>query len=473
MTIIAAVLLALAAAGAAAAYFLVLKEPGDISNPDVPFIDAEPTPSPKAKKAKPVKPSKFRWPRYGYTKDHNRNFDPARPIRGRFRAKWKHGASALTEFPPAIADGRILQLSDDARLVSRDLETGKKRWKRDLGSLSASTPAVEDGRVYVTLLESSKGSGKGRAVCLRFRDGKILWSKALSSRTESSPLVHNGRVFFGSEGGTLYALDAKSGRTDWTYGAGGAIKGSPTLSDDGLLYFGAYGGSVHAVRARDGARIWSKRAAGGLLRGGNFYATAAVAYGRVYIGATDGRAYSLSAKDGRVAWAHQTGRYVYSSAAIKNVKGRGPMVFFGSYDGTFYALDARSGKVRWTHRSGGKISGSPTIIGDVVYYADLGRAITVGLKVGSGKLAFRYPIGAYDPIVSDGVNLFLTGNRSLTALEPRRVYKKRQKAKQAKVRKKKARARALVSPAWPEECRQLAPCGPLTAVRDRRIRMRG
>ena len=473
VTIIAAVILALGLAGAAAAYLLVLKEPGDISNPDVPFIDATPTPGPKQKQAKPPKPNKFRWPRYGFTKDHNRNFDPGKPIRGPFRAKWKHKASALTEFPPAISQGRILQLSDDARLVSRELESGKKRWKRKLGSLSASTPAIEDGRVYVTLLETSKGSGNGRIVCLRFRDGKILWSKTLSSRSESSPLLHNGRVFFGSEGGTLYALDAKSGKQDWTYRAGGAIKGSPTLSDDGVLFFGAYGGSVHAVRARDGARIWSKRAAGGLLRGGNFYATAAVAYGRIYIGATDGRAYSLSAKDGRVAWAHQTGRYVYSSAAIKNVRGRGPMVFFGSYDGTFYALDARSGKVRWTHRSGGRISGSPTIVGDVVYYADLGRAITVGLKVGSGKVAFRYPIGAYDPIVSDGVNLYLTGNRSLTALEPRRLYKKRQKAKQAKVRKKRTRARRLVSPAWPEVCRQLAPCGPLVAVRDRRIRMRG
>src|SRR5215208_4245663 len=439
---IAAVLLALAAAGAAAAYFLVLKEPGDISNPDVPFIDAEPTPGPKAEKAKPVKPSEFRWPRYGYTKDHNRNFDPPKAIRGPFRAKWKHKASALTEFPPAIAQNRILQLADDARLVSRDLDTGKKRWKRDLGSLSASTPAVEDGRVYVTLLESSKGSANGRAVCLRFRDGKILWSKALSSRSESSPLVHNGRVIFGSEGGTLYALDAGSGKTDWTYSAGGAIKGSPTLSDDGLLYFGAYGGSVHAVRARDGARIWSKRAAGGLLRGGNFYATAAVAYGRVYIGATDGRAYSLSAKDGRVAWAHQTGRYVYSSAAVKNVAGAGPMVFFGSYDGTFYALDAKSGKVRWTHRSGGKISGSPTIVGDTVYFADLGRRITIGLKTRNGALAFRRSPGAYDPIISDGRHLYLTGNSSLTALEPVSARKKRRAAARAKAR--------VPKPDWPK-----------------------
>ena len=468
----AATIFALLAAGAAAAYFTVLKQPGDISNPDVPFLAPSPTPGPAPGAKKAVKPANFVWPNYGYTKDHRREFDPPSPLNGPWRAKWKHTASALTEFPPSIAQGRIVQLSDDARLVAMDIETGQRKWARRLGSLSASAPAIAGGRVYVTLLEGARGSGKGRAVCLRLADGNILWSKTLSSRSESSPLVDGGRVFFGSEGGTLYALDAKTGKQDWTFGAGGAVKGSPTLSD-GILYFGAYGGSVYAVRARDGAKIWTSGAGHGLVRSGNFYATAAVAFGRVYIGATDGRAYSFSAKDGRVAWAHQTGRYVYSSAAVKDVPGVGPTVFFGSYDGTFYALDARSGKVRWTHGSGGRISGGATIIGDTVYFSDLGRAITLGLKTNNGKLVFRWDVGAYDPIISDGRRLYLTGRHSLTALELRSDYLKRQKAKKAKVKTKKAKAAALVSPAWPEACRQLAPCGPLTAVRDRRIRLRG
>jgi outer membrane protein assembly factor BamB len=466
-----ATIFVLLAAGAAAAYFVVLKEPGDISNPDVPFL--APSPTPGAKPAtKPQKQVDFRWPRYGYTLDHRRMFDPPKPLNGPWRSKWKRRASALTEFPPAIAQGRILQLSDDAHLVARNIDTGNKVWDRKLGALSASSPAIEGGRVYVTLLQGSKGSGSGRVVCLRFGDGKILWSKSLSSRSESSPLVAGGRVFFGSEGGTLYAMDADSGKTDWTYSAGGAVKGSPTLSD-GILYFGAYGGSVHAVRARDGARVWSKRAAGGLLRGGNFYATAAVAFGRVYVGATDGRMYSFSAKDGRVAFAHQTGRYVYSSAAVKDVPGVGPTIFFGSYDGTFYALDAKSGNVRWTFRSGGRISGSPTIVGNTVYFADLGRARTFGLTVWRGKQVFHWDIGAYDPIISDGQRLYLTGNRSLTSLELRSAFLKRRAAKHKKTKDKKAKAAALVSPAWPEACRQLAPCGPLVAVRDRRIKARG
>jgi outer membrane protein assembly factor BamB len=460
--------LVLLGGAAAAAYLLVLKTPGDINNPDVPFVAPEATPPPKAKKQQAT-PANFRWPIYGYTADHRREFAPGKPVQGPWRTKWKHRAPALTEFPPSIAQGRIVQLADNARLASLDLETGKRRWKRKLGSLSASTPALDDGRVYVTILEIAKGSGKGRIVCLRAKGGKILWSRTLSSRTESSPLVDNGRVFFGSESGTVYAMDEKTGRTEWTYRAPGAVKGSPTLSD-GLLYFGNYGGSVQAVRARDGKRIWLSSPSKRFLRQGNFYATAAVAFGRVYIGSTDGRMYSFSAKDGRIAWAHQTGNYVYSSAAVKNVDGRGPMVFFGSYDGTFYAVDARSGKVRWRHKSGGKISGSPTIVGDTVYFADLGRAITLGLKVGSGKLAFRFPVGAYDPVISDGERLFVTGNRSLTALEPRAAFEARRKAKRAKKKAKKEKAEALVRPAWPARCRQLAPCGPLVAVRERRAR---
>jgi hypothetical protein len=95
------------------------------------------------------------------------------------------------------------------------------------------------------------------------------------------------------------------------------------------------------------------------------------------------------------------------------------------------------------------------------------------LKVRNGDVAFRYELGAYDPIISDGQNLYLTGNRSLTMLEPRRAFEKRRDRKRKKVKAKKAAARELVSPAWPEACRQLAPCGPLVAVRHRRARARG
>jgi outer membrane protein assembly factor BamB len=406
-------------AGAAVAYKLT-RPPGDVSNPDVPFVDSTPTPTatpkPKGTKKKPAVDD-FRWPNYGYTADHRRAYNPPQPIEPPFHRVWYRPASALLEFPPAIADGMLIQLADNARLVAVNKNNGKVRWRRQLGSLSASTPAVAGDMLFVSILEQRRGTGRGRIVGLKLNTGKVVWSRSLSARSESSPLVDHGKVYVGTESGQLLALSARSGRVQWTYQAFGAIKGSPTLSD-GNLYFGDYGGRVQAVRTSDGHRVWDSGGGGNLLRAAHFYATAAVAFGRVYIGNTDGREYSFSAKDGRIAWAKQTGNYVYSSAAVQDVDGLGPTVFFGSYDGTFYALDARSGNVRWRFRSSGKISGSPTIIGRIVYFSDLGKRMTYGLSTRSGRVMFKKTFGGFDPATSDGRHLFVTGGRSIGAYLP-------------------------------------------------------
>ena len=438
--LVGALLLVLAVAALGA--FAVLRPRGDVSNPQVDFVPPPAvTPEPREPKVRDT----FRWPMYGYTKDHTRAFKPAKPLRGPFKRVWRHRAPALLEFPPSLDGPLLFQLADNGRLAALVKRTGRVKWKRSLGRLAASTPAAARGRLYVTLLEGGRRAGQGRIVSLHQKDGKILWERTLPSRSESSPLEDRGRIYFGTEDGTVFCLRARTGKVLWTYRAAGAVKGSPTLAG-GNLYFGDYGGHVQAVRASDGKRIWDSSHARALLRGGEHYATAAVAYGRVYIGATDGRMYSLSAKDGRLAWAHQTGRYVYSSAAVDTVPGVGPTVFFGSYDGNFYALDARSGRVRWSKRSGGRISGSPTIIGDTVYFSDLGTSTTMGLKTANGDVAFRLARGAYDPAVSDGRYLFLTARFSISAFRPVRAAgadaaKSRAEKRRGERRRKRAAAR--------------------------------
>src|SRR3954447_3253078 len=405
-------------AGAAVAYKLT-RPPGDVSHPDVQFIDPTPEPAATATpggKKRPV--DDFRWPMYGYSADHRRAYTPPQPLEAPFKRVWYRPATALLEFPPVVANGMLIQLADDARIIALNKANGRARWRRRIGSLSASTPAVAGDMVYATVLEHHKGTGRGRIVGMRLKTGRIVWSREFNSRSESSPLVDHGKVYVGTEGGLLFSLSAANGHVQWTYRAAGAIKGSPTLSG-GNLFFGDYGGHVQAVRTANGHRVWSASGGGNFLRGGRFYATAAAAFGRIYIGSTDGREYSFSAKDGRLAWAKQTGRYVYSSAAVQNVDGVGPTVFFGSYDGTFYALDARSGKVRWTRRTGGKISGSPTIVGRTVYFSDLGERLTLGLSTRSGRVMFKRDFGGFDPVISDGKRLFVMGGRSISALVPR------------------------------------------------------
>ena len=64
-------------------------------------------------------------------------------------------------------------------------------------------------------------------------------------------------------------------------------EGGPALWE-GKLYFGTYGGAVYAVGAKSGKQVWRTGTSGANfgLTSGNFYATPAVAYGRVFIGNT-------------------------------------------------------------------------------------------------------------------------------------------------------------------------------------------
>ncbi len=174
-------------------------------------------------------------------------------------------------------------------------------------------------------------------------------------------MLHEGTLSFGTEDGTVYGLRAADGFTRWRYKADGAVKGGLALAGDKLV-FGDYGGTVHAIRATTGRPVWKAKTRGGRfgLAAGNFYATAAAAYGRAYIGNTDGFVYSFSTRDGKLAWRKKTGGFVYGSPAVAQVPGGKPTVYVGSYDKRFYALDARTGRVRWSHRAEGRISGGAT-----------------------------------------------------------------------------------------------------------------
>ncbi len=395
------------AASGLAVWLIWGKAPDDVSNPEAEFT--EPAEQPKAEKKKP---EDFVWPFFGYTADRAKYF-PTKSVHPPFKRVWRHRADSLLEFPPVLAKETLFYVSNKGTAVALNTKNGKKRWRRSIGSLSAASPAWDDGRLFAVTLD-------GRITCLRADNGRVIWKKDIPSRTESSPLVRNGRVYFGSEDGTIYALNAKDGHTIWTYGASGAVKAALAYFDH-KLYFGAYGGTAYAIRASNGRAVWTSGTSGlSLGRSGNFYSTPAVAFGRVYMGNTDGRVYSFTASGGDLAWTQSTGSYVYSGPAAAPVKGKGPTVFIGSYTGRFYAFDARSGAERWSFQSPGRISGAVSVIGGVVYFANLATRETHGLDVRTGKEVFRHDGGGFSPPLSDGETLYLTGYATELALRPRK-----------------------------------------------------
>jgi outer membrane protein assembly factor BamB len=415
---IAAGVLLLLAGGAVAGYFVFVKKQSDYNNPNAAF-QTQPSAPPKKKRAGP-KPETFKWPIYGYTRQRTRFLDAG--IHPPFRRLWRFTrGTGLIEFQPILVNGVLYFIRNEGRVYAVRAKNGKMLWQRKVSNLAASSPAWDRGRLYITTLVP------GSITALNAKNGKRLWRKALPSRAESSPIVVNGVVYFGSENGTVYALRAFSGKTVWTYHAGGAVKAALAYNQ-GKLYFGDYSGAVTALHAKTGSKAWSTATNGASFnRSGQFYSTPAVAFGRVYLGNTDSFVYSFVESSGQLAWRHGTGSYVYAAPAVGMVPGVGATVYIGSYDGNFYALNARTGGVRWTHRDGGKISGASTVIGRVVYYSSLGNHDTLGLNVASGNRVWRYPFGAFNPVISDGQRIYLTLNSNVAALLPKPKPKPKKK----------------------------------------------
>src|SRR3954454_1618295 len=410
----AGLVIAVAAVGA----FLVSSRQRDVYNPGVRFRTEPPPAPPQPSPARPDT-DPFTWPVYGYTKDRRGDFPASTVLRPPYARLWSHRVGVLLEFTPVLGGRSLYTLDNKGALHAIARRRGRVRWTRKLGTLAASSPAYSAGRVFVTLLKGRAGGG--RVVALSARSGRILWSRSLPSRSESSPLVDHGRLYFGSGDGTVYALRASDGAVRWAFRASGAVKAGLALSG-GRLYFGDYAGRMYALRRRDGHPVWQVSTHGAALglSSGQFYSTPAVAYGRVYVGNTDGNVYSYDADRGRLAWRRKTSNYVYSAPAVAQVPGGRPTVYVGSYDGTLYALDARSGHVRWRYHDGGNISGAATVVGDIVYFANVRHKTVTGLGARTGRRVFRFGHGAFSPVVSDGRMIFLTGSTSIYGLRPRR-----------------------------------------------------
>ena len=412
--VVAGVLVLGAIAGALA--YNAWREPGDVTNENAEFQDtgeaAPPEQPPRKRKAET-----FVWPQFGYTRARTR-YLPTK-LGPRLRNLWKYRANELLEFPPILVRGVLYLVRNDGVAVALRAKTGKRIWQRRVGKLNASSPAYAKGRLYIATLT-------GTFTALNARNGKVRWRKSIGSRSESSPLAIGARVYFGSESGKVFALRARDGKTMWTYDSGGPVKSALAFSQ-GKLFFGDYGGSVTALSLK-GDVVWKTGTQGRSFgRVGRVYSTPAVKFGRVYVGSLDGRVYSFVARTGELAWSHSTGGYVYASPAVARAPGTRPSVYIGSYDGNFYALDARNGREIWKHDAGGRISGSATVVGRTVYFANLGARNTRGLDVRNGRVVFRFPGGGFTPVISDGRRLYLTGWSRQYALVPRKARRARKK----------------------------------------------
>jgi outer membrane protein assembly factor BamB len=402
-------------AGAAFAAYEHWKRPGDVSNGDVPFVQHHQKP-----KHKPAKPTLTNWPVYGLNPQRTR-YLPAKHMGPPFKDVWHFPSDQLLEFSPILVKHTLYLIDKVATIHAINSNTGHTIWQHDLGSLNASSPAYSHGRLFAVTLDP------GQVLALDpEHNGKLIWRHPLPGRSESSPVVYGGEVIIGCESGDVFALDAKDGSVDWQLHTGGAVKGGVSI-DKGTAFFGNYAGQFYAVDAKTGHVEWQSSSEGlGFGVAGAFYSTPAIAFGRVYAGAKDHRVYSFSEKTGDIAWSHSTGDEIYPAPAVAAVPGTKPAVFIGSLDHHFYALDAKTGDEIWNQDVGGPVLGAASVVGRTVYVSVIGPNVgTYGFDVQTGKKKFYTSVGEYNPVISDGRRIYLTGGGAMIAYEPKHKGKGR------------------------------------------------
>jgi polyvinyl alcohol dehydrogenase (cytochrome) len=95
---------------------------------------------------------------------------------------------------------------------------------------------------------------------------KLKWAFGIpdASTAYGQPTVVGGRVYFGSGDGTVYALNAETGCTAWTFRADTTVRSAITVAPAGasrmLAYFGDGQANVYALDAQTGGLVWKLKA---------------------------------------------------------------------------------------------------------------------------------------------------------------------------------------------------------------------
>lgn len=249
---------------------------------------------------------------------------------------------------PVVAKGVVYSEDLESNVQALDLESGEVLWTKKFESPSHGPNglAVAEGRVY--------GTTSSEAFALDQKTGKELWTTPLQGPVDIAPSVNEGTVYAATVPentsseyeagtvGTLYALDAKTGKKRWEFdtvpknlwgdpsvNSGGGLWYPPSFDSKGDLYAGTGNPAPLPGTAN---KPW-----GSSRPGNNLYADSMV---------------KLDPKTGKVIWHYQqTPHNIYDwdfqdSPVMVKVGGKEVAIGAGK-SGWVVAVDTKTGKPLW------------------------------------------------------------------------------------------------------------------------------
>ena len=388
-----------------------------------PRPDADPAARARTRPRGEAGATTSRWPVYGYTADRRRALDVPRSLRPPFKRVWTFNGRVLLEFPPVMAGSSLYLLKDNGRVNAINKNTGQGALGADGRARSPRPrPPIRDGRVYLTVLGAPGGKGgrARRACAARDRQGPVVARPAVAHGVLAGRRRRRGLLRLGERDGLRAArvrrrraLDVQGvrarSRAAWRSTTAGC---SSATTRAACTRSAPSDGTAGLARRRPRARGSASRPAASTRRPPSPTAACTSATST----ATSTRSPRAT---GELAWRTKTSGYVYASPGRRR---RARATSRPSTSAPTTATSTRwtraRARIRWRYGGGSKISGGATLLGDIVYFSDLGHRRTIGLGARTGRKVFEYPRGGYNPVITDGQTLYLVGYGAMYALRP-------------------------------------------------------
>ena len=111
-----------------------------------------------------------------------------------------------------LSEGFAVFNTESCTLEVLEMDSGRLAWERWLGDPLLAQPAVMDGRVFMAY----PTKGEHRLACFNLRQGTPLWETRLDHDVITAPVVAEGKLYLSTFDGTVWCLEPKTGKVEWT-----------------------------------------------------------------------------------------------------------------------------------------------------------------------------------------------------------------------------------------------------------------
>lgn len=269
-----------------------------------------------------------------FTVDGSGLFEAMNRLTG--QVKWSVKLPSYVSMASLTEGGRLIFVSGahPYQLYAINRMTRRLQWATPLpgvfGGTDDSSPAYAHSRLY---LEGTRGTWQhpiSVVFALNAKNGHYLWERTLGSGIlptdieVSAPVVQGNRVYVGSPiTDKEYALDATSGRIQWSFQALGGISESAALTSR-HLYVGDSQGFLYVLDPQNGSQL------GGRYLSGAFAADFPIVVGKtIYQPDENGQLFALPRSSLLFSREHHRARMPMPPGALGNEIWQGEALFMG------------------------------------------------------------------------------------------------------------------------------------------------